>query len=565
MQIHKQTKYENLRATLEAERATFIPHYRDLNDFVLPRRARFFLSDINKGDRRNNKIIDSTATMAARTLKAGMMTGITSPARSWFHLTTPDPDLADYEQVKQWLHLVDKRMAAVFLKSNLYQRLPTLYGDLGTFGTGAMLFEEDPDDTIRCQVFPVGSYCLGNDYKGRINTYTRTFRMTIQQLVEQFGKQDGTTGKADWSIFSNHVKTNYDNGNYLMWIDVVHIITPNDEYDPKKSDSKYKKFASCYYEMGKGYQITGEKKFLRESGYDIFPVFAPRWEVTGEDVYATDCPAMTALGDIKALQLMHKRKSQAIEKMVNPPMIAPTAMESVKTSILPSDITYFDEREGTKGFRPAHEINFRLGELHQDIQEHQIRIKKAFYEDIMLMFTESDRRMITAKEIEERGSEKFLVLGSVLEQLNQDLLNPMIDSTFEYMIKQGLVPPAPEELQGVDLKVEYVSVMAQAQKLVGLDAVNKFTQYVGNLAQYDPRALRKFNINEAINVYGDMTSVPPKMIIGDDEAMAAQQQAEQAAQQAQQVDSAQKAAATAKNLAQAPVSNENALGKILGL
>ena len=171
-------------------------------------------------------------------------------------------------------------------------------------------------------------------------------------------------------------------------------------------------------------------KILRKSGFDIFPVVAPRWEITGEDVYGTMCPGMVAIGDVKMLQTLQKRKSQAIEKIINPPMIGPAALKSVKTSILPGDITYSDEREGRAGFRPIHEINFPVGDVSNDIREVQFMIRRAFYEDLFLMLATSDRRQITATEIDERKEEKLIALGPVLEQLNQDLLDPLIDITF---------------------------------------------------------------------------------------------------------------------------------------
>jgi len=102
-QYTKRQELEILRSQLFNERASFTPHWRDLSDFVQPRRSRFYTSDVNKGDRRNQKIIDSTATMALRTLRSGMMSGVTSPARPWFRLTTPDPDLAEFGSVKMWL------------------------------------------------------------------------------------------------------------------------------------------------------------------------------------------------------------------------------------------------------------------------------------------------------------------------------------------------------------------------------------------------------------------------------------------------------------------------------
>jgi len=106
----KRQKYETLRGQLDLERSSFTAHWRDLSDYILPRRSRFTLSDVNRGERKNKNIIDSTATLAARTLRSGMMAGITSPARPWFRLTTPDPEMAEFGPVRGWLDQVQNRM-----------------------------------------------------------------------------------------------------------------------------------------------------------------------------------------------------------------------------------------------------------------------------------------------------------------------------------------------------------------------------------------------------------------------------------------------------------------------
>jgi hypothetical protein len=438
----KRERFEKLRAQLENERSSFLTHWRDLGDHILPRRPRFTVTDSNKGDRRNQKIIDSTATLSARTLRSGMMSGVTSPARQWFRLTTSDSQLAESAAVKQWLDEVTRQMSIVFIRSNLYNCLPTVYGDMGTFATAAMYVEEDFDTGIHCYPFPIGSYMIANDEKGRVRVFVRDFRMTVRQLVDKFGHSDlNNPDEIDWSKFSLHVKSLYEDGLLETWIDVAHVIMPNDQYDPNKALSEYKKYCSCYYERGssgqtQSYFAPGEDTYLSEKGMDYFPVLCPRWEVTGEDVYGTECPGMQALGDIKALQLMQKRKSQAVEKMVNPPMVAPTNLKNQKSSIVAGDITYVDSPSDRAGFRPAHEVNPNIQGLLADIQDHQNRIRRAMFEDLFLMLSQSDRRNITAREIEERHEEKLLALGPVLEQLNQDLLDPLIDITFEILMQQ---------------------------------------------------------------------------------------------------------------------------------
>lgn len=563
---NQRKQFQVLKGQLDLERSSFLSHWRELGDFIMPRRPRFSVSDTNRGERRNHKIYNSTASLAARTLRSGMMSGVTSPARPWFRLTTPDPDLAEYGHVKDWLYEVTNRMSNIFLKSNLYNVLPIIYGDMGIFGTAAMSVEEDFEHVIRCYPFSIGSYWLANDQRLKVNTFMRDFRMTVRQLVEKFGYQPD--GSIDWSKFSAPVKQFWEEGLDQTWIDVTHVVSPNPKFDPQKLHSKFKRFQSCYYESGtslnnSNYIEDYEDKYLSEMGYDHFPILAPRWEVTGEDVYGTECPGMSALGDIKQLQVQEKRKAQAIEKKVNPALVGPTILRNQKVTLLPGDVTYVDTRDGSPGLRPVHEVNLSVTELIESNREVEQRISRSFFEDLFLMLANSDRREITAREIDERHEEKLLALGPVLEQLNQDLLDPLIDITFSKMLAQGKLPPAPPELRGMDLKVEYLSVMAQAQKVIGIGGVERFSGFINQVAAVHPDVLDKINTDEIVNVYGDLTSVPPTVIRTDEEAQAirSQRQKAQAAQATTQM--IQQGSQAAKNLSQSDLSKDNALNALL--
>jgi hypothetical protein len=570
MYIGKRQRLELLKKQLEDERSSFLPHWRECADYNKPRRPRFVLSDVNKGDRRSQKIIDGTPTRALRTLTAGMMGGITSPARPWFRLGVPDQGLNNYEPVKEWLHDVTTRMTSVFLRSNLYKVLPSTYSDLGMVATGCQFLEEDFETTIHNFSIPIGSYCIGNDSKLRVKIFTREFRMTVRQLIETFGDVDARTGKVrNMDLFSTMVQRQYETGNMEVWIDVCHIIEPNPDYRPNNPLPKYKKFSSYYYEKGTGAgygaaSSNDSQKFLRESGYDLFPVLAPRWEVTGEDVWGNSCPAMDALGDNKALQLMQRRKAQAMEKFVNPALQGPASLANQRVSQLPGDVTYVQEVGNSQGLRPIHEVDPRIQEILLDIQDTRQSISRYYFEDLFLMLMQTDRRQITATEIAERKEEKLLVLGPVLEQLNQDLLDPLIDNTFYYMMKQGQLPEAPEELQGQSLKVEYVSVMAQAQKLIGIGTQERFLGGIINMAQAFPSVIYKIDAFQMVDDLGDTLGVNPKAIRTNEEAAASQQQAMEAAQAQQQAETINQAAQAGKALGETPMDTDSALSRLLG-
>jgi hypothetical protein len=544
-------------AAMKNERSSFDAHYREIADWIKPRRTRFQTSDRNRGDRRNQKIIDSRATFASRTLSSGLMSGVTSPARPWFRLAPPDPDLGEFGPVKDWLHIVRTLMLTVFQRSNLYSKLPVVYGDLGNFATGAMFVREDDATVIRCFDHPVGSYYLANDENLDVRVFGREYEMTVRQIVGQFARVPGTARDLDWSKVSGPIKTAWDNSNYEEWIPVTHLVQPNDDYDPNRLHAKYKPFSSCYYETA-----NRDQQFLLESGYDEFPVLAPRWEMTGEDVYGTDCPGMTALGDVKALQLMKKFGLQAIEKMVKPPMVAPPEMRTSKLSILPGDVSYVAEGPN-KSFRPAMQVNLNLNDLRQETAEVKQLIDQAYFVDLFLMLENLDRKEITATEIMERKEEKLLALGPVFTRLDSDLLHPLIDRTYAIMERKGMLPPPPPELDGATLRVEYESVMAQAQRAVATGGLERFTGFVTNLAAEDPTVWDKVDRDQMIDEYAQMTGVPPRVVVPDDKVAEVRQARAQQQQAAQAAELASKVAPAVRDLSQSPTTGDNALASLL--
>lgn len=555
--------YENLRAALWSERAAgYDAHWQELGNFLQPRRTRFWPGDRNKDNRRNQNIIDSTARFSARTLSSGLHAGLTSPARPWMKLTTHDPKLAEQPNIKKWLAIVTERMLVFFATSNLYNALPTVYLDLGVFGTAAMSIVPDEKDLFRCYTYPIGSYALGLDKRGKVGTFIREYELTVRQVVEEFGvKKDGK--EIDWSGISSAVKASWDQGNYNEAVSITWVVKRNDYADPKRLAARFLPFTSCYYETK-----SAEKKFLRESGFNTFPIMAPRWDITGEDTYGNDCPGMTALGDVKQLQTMQRRKGQAIAKQIDPPLVGPTSLRTQKTSLLPGDINYADIREGMQGLKAVHEVNLNLADLTADTGQVQYRIQRAFFEDLFLMLARSDdmrgsAQPVTAREIDERHEEKLLALGPVLERTNDELLDPIVDRVFQMMYDAGLFPDAPKELEGVALKAEYISILAQAQKLVGVVGQDRFLQSIAVLAQTDSRVLHKVDTFQAVDNYADMLGVDPRLVKSNDVANAelqAQQQAQAAASRAEQAVNVAKAG---KLASETPLSGDTALNKIV--
>jgi hypothetical protein len=569
--LTKRQQYELIRNQLELDRSSFISHWQDISRFVSPRRARFEVSDVNKGDRRNQSIIDGTATLALRTLQAGMMSGITPPSREWFRLTIKDLDLSEYNPVKDWLYEVTKRMSTVFFKSNLYKVLPLTYGNMGNYATAGVFLEPDIDTTVRFTALPLGSFSISNNQRMIVDTMTRTFMMTVRQIVEKFGVNPETR-EIDWTNISTYVRGLWNTGNTEQWVQVAHIIKPNPDYDPEKLQSKYKKFLSCYYESGVqlrggGNYLSGPmmepEKFLSQKGYDFFPGLFPRWELNGEDSYGTDCPGMVALGDVRQLQATERRIAQALEKIVAPPMKGPTSLRGTKATLIPGGITYTDTSTGGTPFSPAIQVDPRVFEIEGKQNQVRQRIEQAYFVDLFQSMLRNDRD-ITATEARLADNERLSTLGPVLEQFNDDFLDPLIDNVFNIMVEAGQIPPPPPELEGQDLSVDYISIFAQAQKLLNVGGIERFTGFALQVANVNPAALQKVDTDQLLDVYGEMTGLAPGIIRSDDavaEIRAAQAQAQQAQNQLQAIQSLSQ---SAKNLAQSSTDGDNALTALTG-
>lgn len=502
---------------LKTERESWVAHWKEISDYLLPRAGRFLANDRNRGGKRHNNILDNTGTRALRVLAAGMMAGMTSPARPWFRLTTSDPELDESASVKTWLASVTRLMQMIFAKSNTYRALHSMYEELGAFGTAGSIVLPDFAAVVHHQSLTAGEYAIATDSRGRVNTLYREFQITVAQMVREFGKDK----------CSGAVQSLFDRGALEQWVPVIHAIEPRADRDPSKRDSRNMAWRSAYFELG-----ADETRTLRESGFRTFRALCPRWAVAGGDIYGNS-PAMEALGDVRQLQHEQLRKAQGIDYKSNPPLQLPVSAKNQEISTVPGGLSYVDASTPAGGIRTAFEVNLDLSHLLEDIVDVRERIKASFYADLFLMLANSTNPQMTATEVAERHEEKLLMLGPVLERMHNEILDPLIEMTFERMVEADLLPTPPQEMQGVELSVEFVSMLAQAQRAIATNSVDRFVSSLGIVAQIKPEVLDKFDQDRWADTYSDMLGVDPELIVpGDKVALMRQQRAEQ--QQAQQ-------------------------------
>lgn len=543
-------------AALKTERESFIPHYKELADFCAPRRGRFLITDRNKGVKRYTNIINNRSTMGLKICTSGMLAGSMSPTRPWFSFETNDPERMEAKGVKEWLYKVELIMRTIFAESNFYGMASTMLRELILFGTAAMSHVDDFDDVARFYTHTAGSYMICQNSKYKIDTFVREFEWTVWQIVKEFGLDKVSTP----------IKTAWDKGDYDKWYPVIQIIEPNEEYNGESKLNVNKPFRSVYFEPGN----TGETrdKWLSTSGFEEFPVYVPRWDLTGEDIYGTDCPGMTALGDIKGLQLEEKRKAQAIDKMVSPVLRGPPSLNNVPISHLPASAIIYDGDDSRQKLEPVYQVNPHLQELRADMDAIERRIDSAFYVDMFLAITNIEGiQPRNEMDLLNRNEEKLLQLGPVLERLHGEALDPLMDRLFNQAVRANILPPPPEALAGQPLKIKYISTLAMAQRAIATQSLDRLMMFAGQMAGFGMSdALMKIDAAQAIDEYAKAIGVVPTVIVPDETVQQIKEQQAQQQKAAAELEAAQGLSGSAKNLAQAKTGEgegDNALNALM--
>ena len=554
MHAHEIVKdLETRRGAMEQVLSNFIPHYKELGEFIQPRRGRYTRGEENQGGKKHNSIINSEATWSLQVARSGMHAGTMSSARPWFELATPDKDLMEFQPVKVWLSQVAGKIRQIFNDSNFYNMSPLLLGELLLFGTGCMTHVDDFEDVARFYTHTAGSYLIAQNERFQVDTLCRHHvTQTVRQMIRKFKPEN-------CSVFVNNA---WDRGNYEVTVPVVHFISPNAEFKKDSKLSKDKRFKSIYYEPGS----TGadQDKLLSVKGFEEFPAYCPRWDVTEEDVYGTDCPAMTALGDIKGLQIEEKRKAQGLDKMVSPPLQGPPSLRKTTTSSLPGGLTTFQGDDKTHKLSSIYDVNLSLGEIRLDINAVEKRISRAFFVDMFLAMSNIEGiQPRNEMDITLRNEERLLMLGPVLGRLHGEFLDKLIERTFKQGMRAGIFPPPPKELEGISLKVNYISTLAMAQRAVSTGAIERYANFGSGLAKGGwTGALDKFDADQAMDEFGIAIGVAPSVVRSDD-AVAERRQAEQEAQaKAEAMETMDALTNAAKTASEADMSGNNALTKL---
>lgn len=481
---------------------------------------------------RMRQLIDSYPILSFRTLEAGMYSGLSSPNRPWVRFGFMDEELENYQPARVYLDQLESLILRMFDASNFYQVARSNYGEMGRFGPACGIMTEHWREIAPCIKVPVGQYWFGMNEAFKVDTLVRDCPMTVNNVVRMFVKRGADY---DWSAVSTTVKDLWDRGQYEVMVKCRQMIEPGENG----------KFQSTIWD-----ELDDRTDALLEAkSYNEQPFWGPRWG--GDKMYSRGV-GHEALPDLRELALKNKRLQQVEDQITKPATYGPARDVDMR----PGAHTYVADMGSMDAIKAIYVPDVRaIEKLEQRIETLHNMIDRLTYADLFMAITNMPGvQPRNVEELLKRDEEKLTQIGPVVEMVNDEMLPIAVERMLGIAQRGGLLPEAPEELQGRELKIEFVSVLAMAQKMLGMSTTERAIGFVGSLGQvFGPQVLDKIDPDALVDDYAKRANLPARALRDDRsvEMLRKQRaQAEEMEQTAALAQPARDATQAAQNIAQ---------------
>lgn len=520
--------------SLSSQRGVWESHWQDLADYMLPRRAEF-TGERTPGQKRTEKQFDGTPLQAARGLATSLDGMLKSKTTQWFGIKSEDEALGELPEVKAWLDDAERRMNSALYnpKARFLQRSAEVDLDLVVFGTGVMFIGESVGaGRLLFRTHHLKDTYIAENSDGDIDTMFRPFQLTARQAIQKFktfGNLSPEIHKAAASDKDQDTKFKF-----------LHAVLPAEEYGERVKQP----FVSVWIETKIEHQIA-------LAGFKEFPYIVPRWDTSAEEIYGRS-PAMMALPDVQTLNQMGKTILRAGHKAVEPPLLIPHDGLKSAARTWPGGNTYFDSSllQKTGGRPPIWPLesgaNLPLGrEMQNDVRE---QVWAAFFRNVLQLPVEGPQ--MTATEILQRREEFMRIIGPTFGRLETDYTGPLIERSFNVMMRAGGFAPPPQALLGSDVRFEFQSSVARIGKMVEAAALRKTMEDLAPLTtDGDLTMLDNFDRDKIARDVAEANGLPQRWLKSLDEVGQMRQERAQQLEAAQQAEDAERVIAGVSQIA----------------
>lgn len=513
---------KQLVSHLEGLRAKRLAQQYEIGCLILPSRGLFNGEETES--LRNANLMNPAAQRALRKAAAGMTQAITPSSDPWFRHAFMSREDKEVTFAGEFVDAVDERIRAVLFAGSFYQAIHAFNKELLAFGCALLSCEASPLTVARFTCQTCGTYCVAIDEDRRLSCVTRRVKMTPREMADRFGKDKLSSPTREMLSLRPYEP-----------VDVVHVVQNREIRDDRRMDSRNMPFASYWYE-------ENGTELLHESGFRTMPFFFTVWE-EARGIYGTG-PGDEALADQKGLEAWEMRKAVGIEKMIDPPLLAPGTLKR-HVNAAPGQVVSDNAYSQSNALRPLYEVKF--GQAVQYVQEEVNQIAMRL-EDVMManifanMSLETRPAGMTMTEYMDRRRRSAELMGPTVSSYEPRVLSPVIERVYGLLDESGMLPPPPQGLsEWATLNVSYQSPMAQMLEQSGAVATGQFIEQVAPLVQVAPDIMDKIDTDQMVDELAQRMGVPASIVRSDEQVAAIRQQrAEaQAQQQAQAMAMAQ--------------------------
>lgn len=483
---------------------------QEIAEFVRPHRSNITREN-TEGQKQTEKLFDATAGWASGMLAASLHGTLTPSTQPWLSYELRDDELMQIKSVQDWLEDCAKRTYKALRQSNFNTSVHEMYLDLTDFGQGAIFLEEKPPSAggafggLRFLCVPVGSYCVGEDFDGRVDTIFRWFKISASVAFQKWGDKIG-------EVLTQKAKEKPDE-----LVEFMHAVYPRAMYDSGRRDAKNMPWASCY--------VACQPKIkVEEGGFLEFPFCVPRWMKTSGEVNGRG-PSHTALPDVKSLNESKRIVLEGAPLQMQPPSVERD--EAV--------IGDFDRSAGARirvenfGDRPVTDaVAFLDTKTRPDMSQFVVTdlrqsIKEMYYIPQLQLPTSGPQ--MTATEVQVHYEDMQRILGPTTGRLESEFLNLFAERTFKLMARARAFRPMPQELaqavkaNAADLDIKYEGPMARAQRVIELTAQDRVVSFAMNFAAAEGKtdALDVLNRDKMIRNRAFITGLPADELRSEEE------------------------------------------------
>lgn len=516
---------------LKADRARYEGDWEEIARFIRPQRGGFSGDDPTR--RAVEKPLSSAPILAQINFASGLYGALTNPANRWFGFTLPDPDLAAWTPVAEWLDLCGRRVLASFAPSvsPFYNASMQVFSDTAAFGNAAQYDEIEPGSRrIEDHTLSLAEVVYDIDAHGHVVEVVRRFMLSARAMVGWFRPESLPP-----RIVEAHAKGQHER------FAVYHHVRRNPDRMPGRIGVAGKPWRSLYV-------TEVDEALVRERGYDEMPFYAPRWEVETGAIYGFG-PGYTALPSARLVHRMDEATIRAAQRAADPTILAPDRDAfPLSGRIRPGEVLHGGVSvRGEPLVRPL-DLAGTTGLTIEEKREKLNEIRDAFHYTLMNL---AGRTGMTATEVMTINEERMRLWAPHMGRIQEEYLAPKIARRFSMLWRARQLPPPPPEAQGMELQVDYLSAAAMAQRSTEGTAIVRVLQDLSPLAQVKPRLFDRIDDDDLVEALFEARGAPHRVLRSRETADELARQRMEAEQQAQAMQMLQQGAGAARDVAQA--------------